>query len=129
MALGDLKHDAIKFDVKGNIRSVSAKLRSICENLRAKTEPLVIKDAFRIDEIPDIVLLATGKSMIYGTWGVQIEVYDQQNKCLVVLGALGDSMLTKAAAAMAGNKQLLADSYSLTGSKKKRDKIAKALGC
>lgn len=128
MALGDLKHDAIKFDVKGDIRRVAARLQDICDNLNAKTERFTGEDTFGVNGLPEIAVIATGKSILYGKWGVQIEVYSKRGKCLVVLGAMGDSFATKATAAIAGNNRLLAETYSLAGSKKNRDKIAKALG-
>ena len=127
MALGDLKADVKEITVKGSLRSVGLRLQEICDDLRAETDKLKFQDAFGVSEAPDIAVLASGRSIMWGAWGVQIAVYDRGNSCLVVLTAFGDSMATKATVAMAGKKLLLAQSFSLTGSKKKRDEIIKAL--
>lgn len=127
MALGDLKADVKEITVKGSLRSVGLRLQEICDDLRAETNKLKFEDAIGVSEVPAIFVLASGRSIMWGAWGVQIEVFDRGMSCLVILAAIGDSLATKAIAAMASNKSLLAQSYSLTGSKKKRDEIIKAL--
>ena len=127
MAFGDLKSDVKELIVKASLESIALRLQEVCDRMRAETQRLKFDDAFGVSEVPGIAVLASGKSIMWGAWGVQIAVYDRGNSCLVVLTALGDSMATKATAAMAGKKLLLAQSLSLSGSKKKRDEIIKAL--
>ena len=127
MAFGDLKSDVKELIVKASLESIALRLQEVCDRMRAETQRLKFDDAFGVSEVPGIAVLASGKSIMWGAWGVQIAVYDRGNSCLVVLTAFGDSMATKATVAMAGKKLLLAQSFSLTGSKKKRDEIIAAL--
>ena len=127
MAFGDLKSDVKELIVKASLESIALRLQEVCDGMRAETQRLKFDDAFGVSEVPGIAVLASGKSIMWGAWGVQIAVYDRGNSCLVVLTAFGDSMATKATVAMAGKKLLLAQSFSLTGSKKKRDEIIAAL--
>ena len=127
MAFGDLKSDVKELIVKASLESIALRLQEVCDGMRAETQRLKFDDAFGVSEVPGIAVLASGKSIMWGAWGVQIAVYDRGNSCLVVLTAFGDSMATKATVAMAGKKLLLAQSFSLTGSKKKRDEIVAAL--
>ena len=127
MAFGDLKSDVKELIVKASLESIALRLQEVCDRMRAETQRLKFDDAFGVSEVPGIAVLASGKSIMWGAWGVQIAVYDRGNSCLVVLTAFGDSMATKATVAMAGKKLLLAQSFSLTGSKKKRDEIVAAL--
>lgn len=127
MAFGDLKSDVKELIVKASLRSIGLRLQEVCDGMRAETQRLMLDDAFGVSEVPGIAVLASGRSIMWGLWGVQIAVYDRRNSCLVVLTALGDSVAMKATAALAGNKRLLAESYSLRGSKKKRDEIAASL--
>jgi hypothetical protein len=127
MAFGDLKVNVTELIVKASLESIAMRLQKVCDGMRAETQRLMLNDAFGVSEVPGIAVLASGRSIMWGAWGVQIAVYDRGNSCLVVLTALGDSVAMKATAAMAGSKQLLANSYSLSGSKKKQDEIVAAL--
>jgi len=118
-----VKSDTVSLIVNHDLQTVGRQLQVALSQAKAQSIGETESSSGALSQFDDraaIKIVASGQGLVGGGWTVQVYVQDQQERCEVVLIALGDGSLARA---MGGAR----NTTSLSASIKKRDQIAASL--